>query len=203
MAKLKAPLLSLGASGAIGKAIVFFPWKGLNVAREFVVPANPNTATQQAQRGLLRDAVSDIHWCQAQAAPMVETDVSAYALLGSCEPSPRTWFNTIVKGYIDQLKDALDYCIFFRPTITPGVDQITLMLAAYKSTGFGITAGYIYYGTSKTALVNSIACSHGDLQGGKAIPGLTTGVKYFMQYRPTEPVDYLGTRSGIYYAVAG
>jgi len=30
MAKLKAPLLSFGASGAIAKAIVYFGWKGLN-----------------------------------------------------------------------------------------------------------------------------------------------------------------------------
>ena len=53
MAKLKAPLLSLGASGAIGRSIVFFPWKGLDCAREYVIPSNPKSTGQLTQRGYL------------------------------------------------------------------------------------------------------------------------------------------------------
>lgn len=52
MAKLKTPLLSLGATGSIGKSIVFSTWKGIKTAREHVSPANPNTALQQAQRSI-------------------------------------------------------------------------------------------------------------------------------------------------------
>jgi len=40
VSKLKAPLLSLGASGQIGKSLVFFGWKGLDVVREYVIPSN-------------------------------------------------------------------------------------------------------------------------------------------------------------------
>ncbi|GAI75819.1 unnamed protein product, partial [marine sediment metagenome] len=46
MAKLKGPLFSLGASGALGEAVVYFPWKGLNVVREYVIPSNPKTDPQ-------------------------------------------------------------------------------------------------------------------------------------------------------------
>jgi len=58
VAVLKAPLLSLGASGQFGKAIVFGTWKGLKVARQHVDPANPNTADQQTQRTLVTDQVA-------------------------------------------------------------------------------------------------------------------------------------------------
>lgn len=52
MARLTAPLLSLGAAGKIGDAIVFANWKGIDYARRWVVPANPNTANQQEVRGI-------------------------------------------------------------------------------------------------------------------------------------------------------
>ncbi|GAI34670.1 unnamed protein product, partial [marine sediment metagenome] len=101
MAKLKAPLLSLGASGAIGKAIVYFPWKGLDCAREYVVPTNPDTDAQKLQRKYLREAVDKVHDAQARDAyPLVEVDMSAYALLGSLKATPRTWFNTIIRLWL-------------------------------------------------------------------------------------------------------
>ena len=58
MAIVKAPLLSLGASGQLGKALVFGTWKGLKTVRQHVEPANPNTADQQTQRTLVTDQVS-------------------------------------------------------------------------------------------------------------------------------------------------
>lgn len=50
MAKVKGPLLSLGASGQIGKAIVFGDWRGVKYAREHVVPANPRSTAQTLTR---------------------------------------------------------------------------------------------------------------------------------------------------------
>lgn len=50
MAKLSGPLLSFGASGAVGKTIVASKWKGVPYMRQYVVPANPQTAAQQLTR---------------------------------------------------------------------------------------------------------------------------------------------------------
>jgi hypothetical protein len=50
MAKVTGPLYSMGASGKLGNAIVFFPWKGLNVVREWLIPTNKQSATQGDQR---------------------------------------------------------------------------------------------------------------------------------------------------------
>lgn len=52
MAVVKAPFLSMSARGQVGKTVVAFVWKGLNVMRQHVVPSNPNTAAQSAHRAL-------------------------------------------------------------------------------------------------------------------------------------------------------
>ena len=51
MAKVTAPLLSLGARGTIGKAQTYSVWKGIPYVRQRVVPANPKSAGQVATRG--------------------------------------------------------------------------------------------------------------------------------------------------------
>ena len=58
MAIVKAPLLSLGASGQLGKTLVGTTWKGIKVMREYVKPANPQTAAQVTQRDLFTASVS-------------------------------------------------------------------------------------------------------------------------------------------------
>ena len=55
MAKITSPLLSLGGSGTIGKAVTFSKWKGRPYARQRVVPANPNTTAQQQTRGVFKN----------------------------------------------------------------------------------------------------------------------------------------------------
>lgn len=52
MAKVTAPLMSMDASGQIGKALVF--QKGGQV-RQYVVPANPKTVAQMTVRNKLGD----------------------------------------------------------------------------------------------------------------------------------------------------
>lgn len=53
MAKVTGPLHSLTASGALAKSMVFFGWKGTNVVRQWLKPANPQSATQGDQRIIL------------------------------------------------------------------------------------------------------------------------------------------------------
>lgn len=52
MPKVTAPLLSFGASGQIGNAQVYSSWKGIPYARRYVVPANPKTVKQTANRAV-------------------------------------------------------------------------------------------------------------------------------------------------------
>lgn len=50
MAKVQAPILSMGAQGQIGNSMVFAAWKGVNYARRYVTPSNPRTMAQRATR---------------------------------------------------------------------------------------------------------------------------------------------------------
>lgn len=52
MAGITGPLLSLGASGQIGKTLVFGKWRGVGYVRQYVIPANPRTAAQTLNRDL-------------------------------------------------------------------------------------------------------------------------------------------------------
>lgn len=197
MAKLKAPLLSLGASGQIGKALVFFTWKGLNVVREHVVPSNPKTSGQVTQRGYLTDAVGYIHSAQADAAPLDEEDIMAYSLWGSIFATPRTWFNQSVKNYVDQKAAGLNGQVFRAGKTTPGADKLDVEVFSHVAPA--VTTGNFWVGTSKTALIRSVAAICVAHKYSQAITGLTTGVKYYWQFRSATPASALGQKSGIYY----
>ncbi|MBA7680106.1 hypothetical protein ES703_88414 [subsurface metagenome] len=201
MAKLKAPLLSLGAAGAIGKALVFFNWKGVDCVREYVVPANPKSTAQNLQRGYMIACVDMIHYAQGLAAnPLVEADASAYSLLGSLQPTPRTWFNTIVRQWLKQRVAGKHPSIFHGGSAVGGSTKLTVTMQV-SSPEISISDGYLVYGTSKSALVNALACTFVELNAGKDIPALTAGVKYYVQFRAALPVEQLGSNSGIFYGV--
>ncbi|MBA7633165.1 hypothetical protein ES703_40727 [subsurface metagenome] len=202
MAKLKAPLFSLGATQQLGKALVFFNWKGLNVVREYVIPSNPKTDPQKEQRGFLKLAVAGIHNAEVDPGkPFVAADATAYALLGSLQPTPRTWFNEICRQWLNQLRAGDDAIVWSGGLVTPGSELLTVNLGGHAPTGDPVTNGKLYYGTSKTHMLDSIDATPAELDPGKDIPSLSPGVKYFLQYRPTEPADYVGANSGIYYGV--
>jgi len=201
VAKLKAPLLSLGASGALGRSLVFFGWKGLDVVREYVIPANPKTDPQILQRSYLTEAVAAIHTAEALAVdPLAAIDKTAYALYGSTEPTPRTWFNQIVARWLYAATRTEHREIFADGTFSdPNPTEITLVLINQQRP---IQTGFMHYGTSKTALSKKVAADGVANVHTGVVTGLTTGVKYFFQFRPDKVVDdkYV-MRSGIYHHV--
>lgn len=197
MAKLNAPLLSLGASGQVGKAVVFFPWKGLNCARQYVVPTNPQSSKQTTQRDYMSGAVTLIHGAQVLPVnPLDADDVTAYALLGSTHPTPRTWFNEACKQIIDQKVAGLTGGVCCNGTIVEAADELDISM-------YGIyvddpTAGDFWYGLTRTALINKKAATVAANKYSADITSLITGTKYYIQFRPTAPANAVGCNSGIY-----
>jgi len=198
MAKLKAPLMSLGASQKLGDALVYFAWKGLNVVREYVIPANPNTTAQSTHRARLTAAVANIHACQAYAShALSEADKTALALWGSTFATPRTWFNVAVKQWIDRLVDSLLGFNMTHGVMTAGAGQIS---ASIWAVGNDVTSGWFYYGKSKTSMVNREASADAAGNHTATITGLTAGIKYYVQFVGAGPANYLNVKSGIYHA---
>lgn len=46
MAKVSGPLMSMSASGSVGKSIVFSIWKGVAYVRQWLKPSNPQSTDQ-------------------------------------------------------------------------------------------------------------------------------------------------------------
>ena len=197
MAILKAPLFSLGARQQLGKALVFFGWKGLDVVREYVIPANPKTTKQKAQRDKLTDAVDAVHTAQADATnPLNQDDVSAYALWAGVVQRATTWFNQAVRNYIDVLVAGNLPCLCSNGSLvntTPG--QLDCSIYLWEAT---CAAGKFFWGTSKTALINTEDAVILTQEATATISDLTKGTKYFVQFRADAADPSEGARSGIY-----
>lgn len=209
MAKLNAPLFSFAASGKIANALVYFGWKGINVVRQYVVPANPKTALQTTHRDYLKAAVAEIHAAQSRAAnPLNAADTVAYAALGSTRKTPRTWFNEIVKMWLDVMVAGKTPCIYSGGEVTDkDVSALDVFMKLNEETGSDLAAGKFYFGTTKTALINSKAATvtAGDkvvLVDEDCSAFLTAGIKYFWQFKPDAGDPCVGANSGIYYFIA-
>lgn len=92
MAKVTSPLFSFGATGALGKSIVYGSWKGISYARRYAVPSNPKTAAQVAHRTLFSNAVTEWQGLDAAVKTQWNEAASGYPLTG---------FNLYVKSYIE------------------------------------------------------------------------------------------------------
>lgn len=95
MAKVQGPLFSIEASGKLSDALVFFPWKGRHVVREWVKPANKMSALQGDIRlalGALGRGCSPIH-----TTSVVAVDVRLFMKPGN------TWVAEIVQYMIDNV----------------------------------------------------------------------------------------------------
>ena len=209
MAKLNAPLFSFNASGKLAKALVYFAWKGLDVVRSYVIPANPKSTAQTTQRGYFKAAVDKIHEVMAAAAhPLTAADKAAYAALASTRSTPRTWFNEITKLWADVKVAAAVPVVYSDATISDKAhDSFDCIMYLNEETASQLADGKFYFGTSKTALINtaaatvvagtSVALTDEDLSAF-----LTAGEKYYMQFRPDAADPCEGAVSGILSFVA-
>lgn len=209
MAKLKGPLFSLSASGAIAKTLVYFGWKGLKVARQWVLPTNPNTEAQQDQRGYLIAAVAKLHVVMAQAVhPFTTADKAAYAALASTRIGPRTWFNEIAKLWLDAKVAGNTPIIYSSATIPENpITAFSCIMYLNEETAEDLNAGKFWFGTSKTALIHSAVAT---LVSGVSVALVAedlsdwavVGNKYYMQFRPDVADPCEGADSGIFSFVA-
>lgn len=104
MAKVDGPLMSLGASGKIADAIVFFPWKGRHVVRMWLKPTNTKTELM----GYVRAAMRAIGKQTSKIAAISKGDAVDSALyLGIKDVTPAGQiFNAFnAKGLLDQFSD--------------------------------------------------------------------------------------------------
>jgi hypothetical protein len=91
MAKVTGPLMSISASGKLANSLVFFGWKGLNVVRQWLIPANPMSASQGNFRTMLAGT--------GKAVGKIETDgeIAAQLISQNLIPAGQTKQSYLVK----------------------------------------------------------------------------------------------------------
>jgi hypothetical protein len=202
VAKLKGPLFSLGASQKLGDTLVYFTWKGLNVVRSHVIPANPKTAAQLVQRGYITACTAAVHAAMADATmPLTEADKSALQLLANQNSSPMTWFNQCVKDWVAlKLLGKTPQILCGGVAVMDSPDLVLTMICPAVDTGIIETAN-MKWGTSPSALFNTVAMTPtlGSNQLVGTIDGVTTGVNYYMKVVALTGTSSAGIQSGIYH----
>ena len=188
MAKVTGPLFSLSASGQIAKTLVFMKWKGIDDVRKYVIPANPNTAAQQAQRAYITAALTMWH-----VTDWIAADLTAWNLLATTLGKVMSGFNAFVKLFVDAnvLTKTYASCSEYDPT--PAATTASIVFATTLS---GVKEATLKYGISKTAMVEGKDQAASTLTLTFSLTGLTASTKYYCKVIPKD-ADELAY-SGIY-----
>lgn len=98
MARVTGPLMSMEASGTIGKTLTFANWVGRQYVRRWTRPSNPQTADQMEQRNafsVVGVGVSQANKCLQVNSSTTKTDEQAFR---AKTPSGMRW-----NGYIQKV----------------------------------------------------------------------------------------------------
>ena len=98
MARVTGPLMSMEASGTIGKTLTFANWVGRQYVRRWTRPSNPQTLDQMAQRNAFSVIGVGVSWankCLQINSSTTKTDEAAYR---DKTPSGMRW-----NGYIQKV----------------------------------------------------------------------------------------------------
>lgn len=187
MAKVKGPLFSLSASGQIAKTLVYGDWKGIDIVRKYVIPANPKTSGQQTQRGYFGAAVEDWH-----TDGFTAIDVAAWNLYALALKVAQSGFNILVKLKILCAVAAESWI----PLVDCLVTTITAVGATVNITGTVGSVIHIFWGTSKTNMFNeeNMADTAGDYE--VTLTGCGASTKIYFYIKDTDAGEQ--ARTGIY-----
>ena len=159
MAKVSGPLMSMDASGAFAGSIVFGKWKGRNVVRQLVTPANPQSELQTNVRNAMRVLAAGQHFASATTLKRSGETLTDQAELISLAPAGQAWNGYLVKSGIGA-----------------GLINYTAAETAYNAlTGAQKTA----YDTAAAALVPAFPAVAQKAAGGASGAAVAAGRAYF------------------------
>jgi hypothetical protein len=144
MGKITGALLSLGASGSLGKTLTFSKWRGIPYVRQHVIPSNPNTLDQQATRNVFKTLTQ--MWKIAGVIAISPWDAFATG-------RPFTGRNAFIGQNTEVLRGEVDQDLFIgspgargglplaTATPTPGAGQISIAVTTPTApTGWTLAA---------------------------------------------------------------
>ena len=190
MAKVKAPLFGLGARGQLGKALVYFPWKGIDAVREYVIPTNPKTALQTSQRNKLKAAVTEFH-----TASYTAEDVSAWTRYASTLAKVMTGFNAMCREHIAAF--IADPTATWNSLSDIGITDVSgTAFTVVPATAESTDTLKLFYGISKTFMPTEISDTGTPPDVSFELTGLTEGQDYYFYIKASAAT--MVARTGVY-----
>jgi len=184
MVKLRAPMMSLGASGSIGNSITFSKWKGRAYARELVVPSNPKSGLQTGFRKMF--GFLSQQWASVSTVDQASWDDQADAIVASAfnaymKANQLRWRNFSPPSQAQGVSGAGDQVAWNTvPDATAGVDSVTI---DWDITTANDGWGLIIYRSLSTGFTPSLAnCV-------AIVPAGTTGADTWLD-SPLDPDTY-------------
>lgn len=160
MALLKAPALSLEASGKLGNAIVFSKWKGRAYARSLVTPSNPKSGGQVGMRAMFKflsqdwaniGAVAQATW-EERADQKIVSPFNAFMSYNQFR-----WRDFLAPSQDDPAATADTAPVMGALTATAGVRSVTLsQVITTENDGWGVCFFRSATGTFTPAFDNLI-----------------------------------------------
>lgn len=160
MALVKAPALSLEASGKLGNAIVFSKWKGRAYVRSLVTPANPKSGGQVGMRAMFKFLSQD--WANIGATPQATWETRANQAIVSpfnayISYNQFRWRDFLAPSASDPAEDVLTDPVMGALSATPGVRSVTLsQIVTTENDGWGVAFFRSLTGTFTPAFDNLI-----------------------------------------------
>jgi len=187
MAKVTAPLFGFSASGKLAKSLVYMKWKGINDVRQYVIPANPRSDSQQTQRGYMTSALTLWH-----ATEFILADLTAWNLYATTLAAIQSGFNAFVKRVILALGAAKTFVCLTNADfagVTDTAGTVVMDIASDQTTT-------LYWGTSKSVMPNSALGVFDTDHVTFTLAGNTASTTYYC-YAQNAAADEVG-RTGIY-----
>jgi hypothetical protein len=135
MAKLTGPLMSFGASGQLGKTIVLGAWKGINTARQYVIPSNPRSVGQIAQRAIFSTVVNC--WRSVALTALVK---AGWNRLASLKTAAVSGFN-VFQSNVTRLAAEVPAGSIAISAVFNSWDDVGIVMANLDTMGTGTEAG--------------------------------------------------------------
>lgn len=138
MAKVEGPLMSIEARGKLADAMVFFPWKGRHVVRQWLEPTQKNSTNQGYVRAgmiAIGKAISKVVSKSGGGA----VDSKVYQLATSKMPDGQIWNAFMAQGFLNRLQSGGTFV----------VASFTAIVSAYSALATGALTAFK---TNATAL---------------------------------------------------
>ena len=197
MARVKAPLMSLDASGSVGKSIVFSSWKGRNYVRRHAIPANPNSGLQVGIRSVFKfvtqnfDMLTVGHKAEWTAAALADNITALDAQIRDAITRCRRNL-----GWRESMVDA-DPASIGAPTAGAAVAQPKTLVLGWANPGANLPDSCtVIYGSTTTGFTPDVSNIIGVVDFtvlSFTYTHLVTGTPYYFRNRGMSMSGFLGT----------